>query len=544
MKKMKYILSAILLCGTMPLLAQETYENTKMVQNELNGTARYVGMGGALDALGADVSVIRSNPAGIALIRKSRADVSFGLVSQQDGKAFMNGNVTNPSFDQIGVVFAMQNWFEDGGRFNFAVNYTKSTNFDYILSTAGSLNNASQNTLSFIKAIGRNDQYGTSTFNVKQDNRGVLRGTQPYTSQLDNLYYNNFTMDGGLLPGYNSATGYLLNRANTGYIGTYDFNLSGSISRRMYLGMTVGLHDVHYRGVSEYTEQLVGSKGNIGSITVNDDRKITGTGVDFKLGAIFLPIENSPFRIGLALSSPTFYDLTTSNMTSLTNRTDIAGYNKGWATGEAYNFRLATPWKFGLSLGHTIENYLALGASYEYADYSEMKTRVIDGSGYDWYEGYYETSSNDAAMNSHTKRTLRGVSTLKLGMELKPVSRLALRAGYNYLSPMFKTDGYKDGSLDSYGSNYSSATDYVNWKAINRFTLGVGFTLDDFNIDLAYQYSAQDGQFYPFMGGEGTFNYKHTQTGQITAEKIENYADAVNVTNKRHQLLLTLGYRF
>lgn len=68
--KNKYILSALLLLGTATIGAQETYENTKLIDNDLNGTARYVGMGGALDALGADISVIGSNPAGLGLITK------------------------------------------------------------------------------------------------------------------------------------------------------------------------------------------------------------------------------------------------------------------------------------------------------------------------------------------------------------------------------------------------------------------------------------------------------------------------------------------
>lgn len=44
-------------------LAQETYENANLVTEDLNGTARYVGMGGAMEALGADISVIGTNPA-------------------------------------------------------------------------------------------------------------------------------------------------------------------------------------------------------------------------------------------------------------------------------------------------------------------------------------------------------------------------------------------------------------------------------------------------------------------------------------------------
>lgn len=59
----KYILSAVAMMAIMPMTAQETYENAKIVDNDLNGTARYVGMGGAMEALGADLSTISTNPA-------------------------------------------------------------------------------------------------------------------------------------------------------------------------------------------------------------------------------------------------------------------------------------------------------------------------------------------------------------------------------------------------------------------------------------------------------------------------------------------------
>ena len=82
---MKKILFATLLAASvMPAVAQETYENAKIMTEDLNGTARYVGMGGAMEALGADISTIGSNPAGLGLFRNSVANISFGFVSQGD----------------------------------------------------------------------------------------------------------------------------------------------------------------------------------------------------------------------------------------------------------------------------------------------------------------------------------------------------------------------------------------------------------------------------------------------------------------------------
>lgn len=549
--KNKYILSALLLLGTATIGAQETYENTKLIDNDLNGTARYVGMGGALDALGADISVIGSNPAGLGLMTKSRAEVSFGFVSQPGVSAFQQGNPTNASFDQVGFVYVMRNPRGDNSGLNFAVNYHKSRNFDYILSAVGDLKNASQNTLSFLKAIyGRRAEDGTSNFYLETTKNGMIRGTHPFTSQLDNLYYNNLMVDHNNAVSYSTATGYDMQRAHTGYIGTYDVSVSGAISSRFYLGGTIGFHDVHYTGTGEYVEDLVDiSNKPLTALMVHDEKTITGLGGDFKLGAIFLPIENSPFRIGLSVASPTLYRLTINTRAYIRHNLRASqsmqhGYSGG-TTNESYSFKIDTPWNFGISLGHTVGNYLALGASYNYADYGSMNTRVNEGGGYDWYtDSYYENSSDDTNMNEHTKQTLKGVSTIKLGAEFRPVTNLALRAGYNYISPMYQTNAFKDGTVDSYGSNYSTATDYVNWDSTNRFTLGVGYQMKNFNIDMAYQYSAQNGDFHPFMDTYGDYYYINTATKSLQMDKIDNYANPVKVSNKRHQLLLTLGYRF
>lgn len=524
--------------------AQETYENTKLIDNDLNGTARYVGMGGAMEALGADISVINSNPAGIGLFRRSSGSVSFGLVSQDGASSFWFGNKTNASFDQAGFVYSMR----DGRRtfINFGFNYHKSKNFDYILNAASGLNGASQHKLSYMKALANEN-------NLDKTSSG-WRGKFSYTSQLDNLYYNTLMMTSSDGFFYNDASRYEFGRAETGYIGEYDFSTSANVNDRVYLGITIGIHDVHYTGHSLYNEALVNlNNQTAGDITVNDERRITGTGYNASFGIIFRPVDASPFRIGLSVTTPTWYDLKTSNYTYLINNTKADGGGKlqgdypNYTTGESYEFKLFTPWKFGVSLGHTVGNYLALGASYEYADYSRLDTRVNDGYDVDYWGDVYEHSSSDEPMNRHTRETLKAVSTLKIGAEAKVMPNLAVRAGYNYVSPMFKKEGYKDGNIDSYGSNYSSATDYTNWEATNRYTVGVGYTLGKMSFDLAYQYAQTNGKFHPFADSYLDYTYpgQDSNGNDVTmTESLDNYANAVKVSNKRNQLLLTLTYRF
>lgn len=563
---MKKYVMAISMLVALPIAAQETYENANIVTEDLNGTARYVGMGGAMDALGADLSTIASNPAGLGLFRSSQIAATAGMSMQQDAKDFHNASKAHANFDQIGFVWSSQK--SRKSFVNLAFNYHKSRDFNYILTAAQNTlaQHASQNALSYIKAVGDPVIAKDENGNIIKDENGnplsestiaILRPQDKYgnyygdyygdfywTSQIDNLYYNAFIMgDGGA--GFNMADGYLMNRANKGYIGEYDFSISGNINDRVYLGLTFGLQDVHYKGYSEYTENLVTGVGNtsVGSLTVSDERKITGTGYNVKAGVIFRPIEDSPFRFGLSFASPTFYDLTTSNNTYLINNTNLDGYNKNYEAYDSYNFRLNSPMKFGVSVGHTVGNFLALGAVYEYADYGATNPRVKDGDYYDWdYEMYYSSSSKDAVMKDHTEATLKGVSTLKVGLEFKPIPEVAFRAGYNYVSPMYNSNGFKDVYLDSYGTNVASATDYTNWKSTNRLTLGVGYSYGKFFADLAYQYSMQKGDFYPFMDAY-VDDYIVVDRSQIVDE-IDNYATKTEVENNRHQFMLTLGYRF
>lgn len=545
MKKILSIMTAALL-GT-AVSAQETYDNAQLATKDLNGTARYVGMGGAMEALGADLSTIGTNPAGIGMFRRSMVAGSFGFNSQQDAKSFGNANKTNMSFDQAGFVYSMRS-----GRhsmLNFGFNYTKSKNFDQILTAAGRLNNASQNKLSAMKNA-------NGVYTLQDKNNGLVSNSGAY-SQADYLYSNvlfnhydankpndpnNATLtDKGVivnkttgLPVYYNATGYDFGRSTTGYIGQYDFNVSGNSNDRFYWGFTVGIYDVHYNSSSLYSENLVDGDKAIGDVAMNDERKITGTGFDVKAGLIFRPAEESPFRIGLYVHTPTWYDLTTRNYTVLNNNTNEAyGSTERGKSSESYDFKFYTPWRFGVSLGHTVGNYLALGATYEYADYTTNDIRVNDGGEVDYWGNYYETSSRDEAMKQSIKNSLKGVHTVKLGMEFKPEKNFAVRLGYNYQSAMYNKNGFKDGSLESYGTYYASTTDYTNWKDTHRFTAGVGYNYGKFSFDLAYQYSQTNGDFYPFM------SYVDN-----SEPKFDNVCDAVKVSNKRNQLLFTVGYKF
>ena len=514
----KIVLFAAMAVTVGSLMAQnhinlDTYIGAQLATEDLNGTARYVGMGGAMESLGADISTIGTNPAGIGLFRKNQVSGTLGMLIQQEGKSFQDGSKTSMSFDQLGIVLTTRTGMHS--YVNFGFNYHKSRNFNQILSAAATaINGSSQNRQTCIKGVnGSLDTYWG-------------------TSQVDELYFNLIEEKDGSISTID-ATDYDFIRAHTGYIGEYDFNISGNINNQVYLGFTVGIKDVHYDAYSEYFEHLNSpTMPSLTSVLMSDDHRITGQGFDIKAGAIFRPIEESPFRFGVSVSSPTWYKLTTRNTTRIGN-VDQIGYDA--------DFRFYTPWKFGVSVGHTVENILALGASYEFADYSTCDMRAITDYGYNWEGYYHENSASDREMKRLTQNTLRGVSTLKLGIELKAGPKVSLRAGYNYVSPMYKESGVRDQTIDSPGTYMASTTDYTNWKATNRLTAGVGFNIDKLRLDFAYQYQMRSGDFYPYMNGLSA-QYISDNTGKT--ETLRNECSAVNVKDNRHQLQCTLSYSF
>ena len=524
MSMMKKLIFAAFALAVMPVAAQDTYESARLLGSDLNGTARYVGMGGAMDALGADISTISTNPAGIGVFRHSTVSASLGLVSQTDAQKFDGLGKTNVSFDQIGFVYSSR--ISPTSYVNVGFNYHKSRNFDQILSAANALSHCSQNGLTYNKA-------DRGIYEFDENDMGDIVGWEgEYRSwafsESDYMNANALMLDpnDGMIY-YNDARAYSFDRAHRGWIANFDFNLSGSAGARFYWGLTIGVKSVNYKGYSEYGETLVDQDGDCGSVAVGDSRKIDGTGYDVKAGVIFLPVEDSPFRIGATISTPTFYNLTTSNDSYLLNNSKYGAWDEG-RSSQSYDFKFYTPWKFGLSLGHTISNQVALGLGYEYSDWGASKNRVNDGSHYDWWsDEYYDDSHTDEPMKQNTERCLTGQHVLKAGVEFKPMPALAVRLGYNYLSSPYDEDGYRNATLDSPGVSYSSTTDYVNWKDTHRFTCGVGVKTGGFNIDLAYQYSATNGDFHPFQP------YVDVRSTGVK-----------EVSNKRHQLLLTLGYTF
>lgn len=496
--------------------AQETYSNMTLTNtNDLIGTSRYVGMGGALGALGADLSTMGSNPAGTGLYRKWDVSMTAGVNFPRNKQYGMNyaDNTTRGTFDQLGFVCVIKT--PDSSKLrnlNIGLNYQKRANYNSaFLADNANLGGMSQmNQVADIANTGVGEQSALTGnawdgYLMMKDAQGYYN---PYGANANQ--YAHFTT-GGLL--------------------SYDINMSFNINHRAYLGLSVGIDDVNYNRYSEYTELRDGSAAQpYQDYTIYEDQRVDGSGVNLKLGAIFRPFEESPFRFGIAFETPTWYKLQSSTFVDVYSKwsgtTDAGvetlhylptGYNKHEMPESYLEWNVRTPSKLRLSLGSTVDQVLAWGVEYEFANMAKMH------QSYD--NGYYGATSKtaDKAMNQLTKDCLRGQHTLKAGFEIKPTSNWAFRMGYNFISTPYKKDAFLNQYIDSYAMDYVTGTQYMNLKPTHIGTIGLGYKHKAFYADLAYKYRYQKGDFYAF--------------------------DDVNLTPtevdlSRHAVTATLGFKF
>lgn len=512
MKINTYIVLCALLSASTIVRAQDTYDVARLNGSDLNGTARFIGMGGAMGALGGDLTSMGVNPAGLGIYRSSDVAVTMGMNFLSNDLADKTNRV---SFDQVGIAISTKySNYSTLKYVNFGFNYRKKKNFFNSFGVNGYMGGDLSQTFQIAGLA--NEALDDGVTNINQ--LGALPSAAVHAGiitehEMTDASGNPILDDkGNPMTEYHGigATDTYYRSTQTGGISEYDFSIAANLNDQVFLGLSVGYYDVHFDRDVLYTEYGVDDC----SYDMLNRYRTRGEGIDVKLGAIFRPIADSNFRFGFAIHTPTWYRLTDENSV------DISLYDEGNnKLGDGYtdvppvDYELTTPWKFNVNLGHTIGNVVAIGAEYEYEDYSSVKLREADG---------YESTYTDC-INSATKDFLKGVSTVRIGVEVKPLPELSLRAGYNYSSAIFNKGAYRSLYYADVQTDTFTETSFANTFDTNRFTCGIGFRSKQLYADLAYQYTMQKSDFYEFD---------------------DEALSPASLDNKRHQLSLTVGYRF
>ena len=527
----KLFLSALMaFSGLTVVQAQDTYLNDRVTNNsDIIGTARYVGMGGAMGALGGDLSVISNNPAGLGLYRRSDAALTMGGLFQDDEPA-RGDDKGRFTFDQIGFVVACPIGDDQVKFVNFGFNYQKKINYGHSLLTQQNLGGLSQC-----------DMFAWMAGDLeKLDNLGNHASfSNPMYDDLMAAGMFQLSSDGSAFTnGWRGNTG-IFSRSTSGGLYGYEFNISGNVSDRYYWGLTFGVDKLDYQADAIYEEQPM--PGGV-AYRLYQSQRLEGNGVNIKLGTIIRPIEESPLRFGLAIETPTWYRLKHRATYGISVADATGKLPAPYVSNEDnyLEYNVYSPWKFRASIGSTIDNFMAWDIEYQYSlnDYTKMGYP----KSYDGYDGEASLSMDkDRDMQAMTHASMQGVHNLRLGMEYKPIQGMFVRCGYNFFSAPFKKTGRLDQKVGSYALDYATSTDYINLGSTSIFSLGLGLRGKHFYADIAYKYRYQRGDFYAFddhfTSQDGNFISNNPTLSGASLTPVEVNLD-------RHNIAVTLGYKF
>ena len=130
----KILLSLCTLAGTLAFAQQNKGYETQYSTNAINlysqdinsGNAKYIGVGGAVGALGSDITSVEQNPAGLGVAINSDVQVTAG-VSTFSNKTNFGTNIkeseSNFDFQQFGGTFVFANEASKWNRFTVGVAY-------------------------------------------------------------------------------------------------------------------------------------------------------------------------------------------------------------------------------------------------------------------------------------------------------------------------------------------------------------------------------------------------------------------------------------
>ncbi len=508
-----------LACLSMLVVAQDEFDAIRIASTDITGTARYVSMSGAFGALGGDGSAIKDNPAALGVFRNSEVSISTKFNTARINSTW-NGFYTssNYNFDpQVTQIAYVANFIREGKTkgfvsysFSFQYDRLKSFNRSVGIDSGSASASLTDFMASYANGIPATDfEYGTG-YNP-YDYQGWLT-TMGYQGYLINPTDNNGWVsilgeDEQVTPTYYAY--------ESGYIDNYSINWGGNFGNRVYIGAGFNVLAMSYSLQSEYQEAFDAG----GGFTLDNSFRTSGAGWNFTAGIIARPI--NMLRLGFAVQTPTIFLLTDTydatleyDSYSIEDAVSVSGYTAPDSYGYSY-YKMYSPWKLNASAAWVFGKLGLVSVEYNYANYRSMTLSDRNSS-----------TANFSVENNSIRTTLRDQHTIKLGAEIKPTTNWAVRAGAAYQTPVTKTDAAK--LLSNMWSN-SMVTDMSYWKqrGTTYASCGLGYRIDWFYIDMAYQYRLALEEFYAF--DSSTLLYE---------------SEPATVRTQNHNVIVTLGLKF
>ena len=539
---MKKILTfAFLLTLALQAGAQGWTDALQFSENDYLGTARSVGMGNAMTAVGGDLGSLTFNPAGSAVAGYSQFTITPGL---SISTVTAQGSLLDNAGSLIGFEDKIRNRNNRMGLPNFGAMMVYDTRNKRGLKRVsfGIVGNVTRDYTSRLRASGTN----AST---------TLAGS--LASQADG--YSTEVLDGGFyqtgIPSWETMVGWqggLFENINGSYVGIteslldngdivltdrvgqyyglqrkgskYDLlmNFGMDFNDKFYLGANIGITTLTYRSDETRSEDaLTGiNYGNdFQSLRMRSAYYDDGSGIYAKVGFIARPVGG--LRIGAAIQTPALMQVRETYQLEGRSLAENVEMSQSSPQDEWY-YNVTSPFRANIGVAYTIGQMALLSADYEYTDYQGTKLSAS-------YDSDYNYDFSDA--NLDIRDFLGPVHALRLGAELKPAPALALRVGYNL------TTGAQYNTWD--GSRVVSLTEDERTAQLRTaVSFGIGYSSPkSFFLDAAVRFQYLPNEYFtPYWYYYRENGTTYTDNSVVTPE--------ICAQSALCNAMLTLGWRF
>lgn len=472
------------------LRAQTVQDALNMSLRDYHTSARVLGTGSAMGAIGGDFGAININPANIGTFRSSYFTASLGIDNINTNSRWKGNDaldrenhtfLTVPNLGFITSGAGTGKW----ETINFGIGFNKVRNNKSFISTTSADNGSIVQRWAALA----NEAYNPENFDAFE----LTPAWESYAlgqgiDENDDLFYFSDFGDNDILNKdvYREVKGGL-NEVALSFGGNYD--------NKLMLGMNLGIPFYNNRINYIYKESDNDRDNLYEGITYEENSETSGIGVNFGLGVIYMPVYN--VRIGLSFQSPTWLSLSDSYR----SRVHFKYYDpnneyipEGTDTNVksdpgSFDYRFSSPMRIGGQLGWIIGGLGFIDIDVEYVNYS---------SGKFGFRGY---KNMERDLNHSVSNSLSSALSIRAGGELA-LDEFRVRLGVGMQQSAFAND-------NSFSPTLSG---------------GLGFRGQSFYLDLAYRYSQYKDTFYPYITYGG------------------DYQPTIVNTYNRNNFILTLGF--
>ncbi|MFK7757597.1 MAG: OmpP1/FadL family transporter [Flavobacteriales bacterium] len=484
---MKYIFTLIAVLTLNSGFGQNMDDILRYSFHNSFSTARSAGMGGAFGALGADLSSLSSNPAGLGLYR--RGDFSFtpniggsSANSNFDGSNSSDSDI-HLKVNSIGFVTTQESTKTTIKKISFGIAYNRLANFNGDFTITGNNSNS-------LLDLFAGEAQGIDYLNIyDQGSSGSILSWDAFLIDTISGTVDQYST---AIPSGGSFHEVMVER--NGGMGEMLIGGGANLNDRLFWGLTIGLPVVRFREEITHTEAPKNASLPLSSFTYTQNLEVSGGGINAKVGVLLKATEK--LRVGAVYHTRTVLSLndTYSSGISADFQSNV---NTPQDFAGSFDYRIVIPSKLMANMAFIAGKNALVSADYEFTNYSTGKLRrsTLAVDPYDFAQ------ENEEAKEAHTE-----THNVRIGAEFRVAQVYRLRLGARYMQNPFS-----NGAVEPKASSN-----------ILMYTIGAGIRKNSFYADVAGIYSKRDTQHFMY------------DSSLVNAAQIETH---------RFNLMFTIGLR-